>query len=138
MLLSKKPRQDAGVDVGAFADIAFLLIIFFILTTTFVVTAGRKMDIPSGSDSPSKTEQKQITVGLTSDRIEYGEDNKRMDMEQLRLALAAEKFSTREQEQRMVILNSRDDVAYERYYKVVMAISEAGGILALINEEEEE
>ena len=34
-----------------------LLIIFFILTTTFVVTAGRKMDIPSGSSSPSKTER---------------------------------------------------------------------------------
>ena len=138
MLLNKKARRDADIDVGAFADIAFLLIIFFILTTTFVVTAGRKMDIPSGSSSPSKTEQKQLTVNLTSDRIEYGENNKRMDMEQLRLALAAENFSTKEQEQRMVILDSRDDVAYERYYKVVMAISEAGGVLALVDESEEE
>ena len=138
MLLSKKARRDAGIDVGAFADIAFLLIIFFILTTTFVVTAGRKMEIPSGTSVPSKTEQKQITVCLTPDRIEYGEDSKRMDMEQLRLALAAEKFSTKEQEQRMVVLNSRDDVAYERYYKVVMAITEADGILALVDEEEEE
>ena len=138
MLLRKKVRPDAGIDVGSFSDIAFLLIIFFILTTTFVVTAGRKMDIPSGTSLPSKTEQKQLTVNLTSDRIEYGEDNKRMDIEQLRLSLAAERFSTREEEQRMVILDSRDDVTYDRYYKVVMAITEAGGVLALVDEEEGE
>ncbi len=135
--MNKKGRRDADIDVGAFADIAFLLIIFFILTTTFVVTAGRKMDIPSGSSSPSKIEQQQLTVNLTQDRIEYGEDNKRMDIEQLRSTLAAENFSTKEPEQRMVILDSRDDVAYERYYKVVMAITEAGGVLALVDETEE-
>ncbi len=130
--------MDADVDVSAFSDIAFLLIIFFILTTTFLTTSGRKMNIPSGSSSPSKTEQKQLTINLTLDSIEYGENSRLMNMEELRMALASEKFETKDAEQRMVVLDSRDDVSYERYYRVVMAITEANGVLALVDENEKE
>lgn len=138
MIVKRRPRPGAGIDVGPFADVAFLLIIFFILTTTFVVTAGRKMDIPSGSSTPSKTEQEQITVNLTPHTIEYGEDSTEMSIDRLRVVLAAEKFAEKEAEQRMVILDSRDDVSYGRYYQVVMAITEAGGVLALVDESEME
>ena len=136
MRVQRKEREFAGIDVTSFADVAFLLIIFFILTTTFVRPAGRKMQIPSGSSEPSEVEQKQMTVLLTPEKIEIGEEDGAFTIDQLRLKLADANFPARPPEERMVVLESREDVTYERYFQVVTAIADAGGILALVDETE--
>ena len=57
MAIARRKRREANIDVTSFSDIAFLLIIFFILTTTFVKPAGRKMEIPSGASNAEKSER---------------------------------------------------------------------------------
>ena len=48
----KKERRDRdAVPMSAFADIAFLLIIFFILTATLNKTKGIITEIPAGEKS---------------------------------------------------------------------------------------
>ena len=133
MKLKRKDHGDGAIDVGSFADIAFLLIIFFILTTTFVKIAGNTIEIPSGSADESEAEQKQLSVTLSADSITYGEGAKSMSIDELRVALAKEKFVTKEPDDRMVILEADGQVLYERYFQVVMAISDAGGVLTLID-----
>ena len=133
MNLKRKEKANTEIDVGSFSDIAFLLIIFFILTTTFVKIAGNKIEIPSGSDSESDAEQKQIAITLKADSIGYGEDTKDLSMDELRLALAKEKFKTKEPDARMVVLETDGAVLYERYFQVVMAINESGGVMTLID-----
>ena len=124
---------DGAIDVGSFADIAFLLIIFFILTTTFVKIAGNKIEIPSGSADQSESEQKQLSIALSADSILYGEDAKSIGVDELRVVLEAEKLETKEPGDRMVVLETEGAVQYERYFQVVMAISDAGGVLTLID-----
>ena len=133
MKLKRKDHGDGAIDVGSFADIAFLLIIFFILTTTFVKIAGNKIEIPSGSSEASEEEQKQLSVTLTAESILYGEDAKNVSIDELRAALAKEKFETKEPDARMVVLETGGEVLYERYFQVVMAINDSGGVLTLID-----
>ena len=133
MKLKRKERGSSEIDVGSFSDIAFLLIIFFILTTTFTKIAGNKIEIPSGSSEASEVEQKQIAVTLSAESILYGEDAKNISIDELRVALAKEKFETKEPDDRMVILEADGEVLYERYFQVVMAISDADGVLTLID-----
>ena len=133
MKLKRKDHGDGAIDVGSFADIAFLLIIFFILTTTFVKIAGNKIEIPSGSADESESEQKQLSITLSADSITYGEDAKSIGIDELRQALEKEKFETKEPDDRMVILEADGEVLYERYFQVVMAISDADGVLTLID-----
>jgi biopolymer transport protein ExbD len=133
MKLKRKDHGDGAIDVGSFADIAFLLIIFFILTTTFVKIAGNKIEIPSGSADQSESEQKQLSITLSADSITYGEEAKSIGIDELRLTLEKEKFETKEPDDRMIILESDGQVLYERYFQVVMAISDAGGVLTLID-----
>ncbi len=133
MKLRRKEQSDGAIDVGSFADIAFLLIIFFILTTTFTKIAGNKIEIPSGSSEQSESEQKQLSVTLSADDIIYGEDAKSIGIDELRRVLEAEKFETKEPDDRMVVLETDASVLYERYFQVVMAISDAGGVLTLID-----
>ena len=133
MKLKRKAQANAKIDVGSFSDIAFLLIIFFILTTTFVKIAGNKLEIPSGSSEESEVEQKQIAVTLSAESILYGEDAKSISTDELRVALAKEKFETKEPDARMVVLETDNAVLYERYFQVVMAINDSGGVLTLID-----
>ena len=133
MNLKRKEQINTEIDVGSFSDIAFLLIIFFILTTTFVKIAGNKIQIPSGSDEQSEVEQKQLSVTLTAESILYGENAKNVSIDELRAALAKETFETKEEDDRMVVLETDGAVLYERYFQVVMAINDSGGVLTLID-----
>ena len=134
MKLNRNKRRMPEIDVGAFSDIAFLLIIFFILTTTFVKPAGEKIEIPSGSQDESK-KQKQITVVLKGDEIIYGEKGRKISLEEFRQVMIDQNFKSKKPEQRMVLLEAQKDVVYDRYYKVVMAINKADGVLALMERE---
>jgi biopolymer transport protein ExbD len=134
--MHRRSRQHLEIDVAAFADVAFLLIIFFILTTTFVKPAGNKLDIPSGAPDPEKKHAKQLTITLTANDINYGPQGEEMTLEELRAALFSENFPAKPPDKRIVILESAPDVPYERYFQVVMTIANADGVLALIEEEE--
>jgi biopolymer transport protein ExbD len=134
-LKNKRDRRMPEIELGAFSDIAFLLIIFFILTTTFIKTAGNNIEIPSGTTDESK-KQKQITVSLKGDGIYYGENAKSVDLQELRDILKEQNFKSKTAEQRMVVLESQKDVKYDQYYKVVMIINDSDGILALLEKED--
>jgi biopolymer transport protein ExbD len=131
----RRSSTQGNVDVSAFADVAFLLIIFFILTTTFTKTLGSSLEIPSGSADPAKKQEKQLTVSLAATEIRFGSKGTKVSMAELREALAAENLLARKPEQRIVILDSAANVPYERYFQVVMAVGDAGGVLALLEEE---
>ena len=138
MKIQRKKRPESEVDVSSFSDVAFLLIIFFILTTTFKLIGGQELNIPSGEDGDS-TEQKQLTISLTGKEIFYGEDSKSsLTLRQLRVQLADEQLSTKKEEQRMVVLESDENVVYQRYNNVMLAIRDADGIVALIERDTDE
>jgi biopolymer transport protein ExbD len=137
MKIRRRPRGSADIDLSAFSDIAFLLIIFFILTTTFVKPFGQKLEIPSGTTDQSMKDDDQVTLALKNDRILFGEKGEDISLEQLRVRLEDRRFATRKPDDRMVIVECSDDVPYQRYFEVVMAIVDTGGVLALIDEEEE-
>jgi biopolymer transport protein ExbD len=135
MKATKRKLPSARIDVGAFSDIAFLLIIFFILTTSFVKPFGHGLEIPSGSSDESRKDQKQLTVNLRPGQILYGEKGEKVTFERLRELLLAERFAEKKAEERMVLIECSRDLPYEEYFPVVMAISESGGVLALLDEE---
>jgi len=139
--LKNRKKPEPEIDVGAFSDIAFLLIIFFILTTSIVNLAGNRLQIPSGTTSQSQKEkQKQLTIALKGNRIEIGEDkdNRQISFVQLKLELQKQNYPARKEEERFVILDSADDVIYEQYFQVVMAIIDSGGVLALLEHDDGE
>ena len=136
MKAKRKERQSAEIDVGAFSDIAFLLIIFFVLTTTFVKPFGHKLDIPSGSSDKSRKEEKQLTINLRPGQISYGEKGQSLTVDQLRQRLLAQDFKSKKPEKRMVIVECSQDLPYDEYFPVAMAVTESGGVIAMLDDEE--
>ena len=54
MSLKRRNKASAEFSSASIADIVFLLLIYFMLTSTFVAQVGLKVDLPkSSSDKPS-------------------------------------------------------------------------------------
>ena len=134
MALRKKKRDAADVNVGPFSDIAFLLIIFFILTATLTRMAGNKLDVPSAQQSESKSKTEQPTVTLAGNRITWGQSARELELDDLRARLIELNLLDKPEGKRIVVINSSPNVPYQRYYEVMMAVHEAGGILGMIAE----
>jgi len=134
----RKSAEDADIDVGAFADIAFLLIIFFILTTTFLRPVGQEVSIPQAQTPENReVDDRTPSVNLLADKILFGEDEANMEeitLEALRSTLFRMNLREAEDQDRMIVLEVGEAVTWEQYFQVVTLISDAGGIVALVEE----
>ena len=137
-MIKKRKVHASDPDVTAYSDIAFLLIIFFILTTSFSVPLGRVIDMPSAAKPEvQKTEDRTPSVNILVDRIMFGEaekEGREITTMELRWELAQFGFHSKPEKERMVVVEVAEDVTYQRYYEIVTMIAEAGGIVAMVKE----
>jgi biopolymer transport protein ExbD len=129
-----KEKREADVPVSAFADIAFLLIIYFILATTLVQISGVVTEIPSGEKAETNEEQETATVQLKGDQIFF--NDQQVGIKQLRRKLAQLNLHRKTDDDKVVLLEASHNVTYQNYFDVMASISDAGGVTAILQEEE--
>jgi biopolymer transport protein ExbD len=59
MKLSKESKVSDEIPTASMADIAFLLIIYFMVTTTFTATRGLDFALPKEDDAPPVVEKEE-------------------------------------------------------------------------------
>lgn len=136
----KKERPSAEIETGSFSDISFLLIIFFVLTTTLSKPTGRLVDIPSASppEQQKKSEDNTPSIKVLGDRVLFGvgqKEGQEVTLPELKGKLLKYAFPSKAEKERMVVVEVADDVAWDRYFKVVTLVAETGGVVALVEEE---
>jgi len=67
--LAEPPR----VDLTPMIDVVFLLLIFFMISTTFIEKPGLKIDLPDSSAQQLKQDDKEVQLYLTADGSIYFE-----------------------------------------------------------------
>lgn len=67
MQFRRPRRDDARIDITPLVDMVFLLLIFFMLSTTFIVTPGIKVNLPQSSAEKIKQEKNEVQVVITED-----------------------------------------------------------------------
>ena len=62
-MLKKKKKRDTGeINAGAMSDIAFLLLIFFIVTTIFALEQGIPLVLPGQKSKSVKMKRKNLLI----------------------------------------------------------------------------
>ncbi len=70
MNFSTKKKYLKGVEYTSLTDIVFLLLIFFLLTSSFVVQTGVKVDLPQANQMPPLIKQDiVVTIAQGGDLI---------------------------------------------------------------------
>ena len=128
---------------GASSDIAFILIVFFLVCASVQPEQGRPQEIPKTEEEPDKKEKNKnpeveltrTLVILNGDPLKYKsiESQDKSFVSLLKPLLAGKQNPG----DRVVMLKSRKDVSYERWIKFTGLIEKAGGIVTLQLEEEQ-
>ena len=67
-----RPRR-VTLDMTPLIDVVLMLVIFFMLTTTFVLTPGIKVDLPQGRSSQRTSENDAIVIITQEGAVYYGD-----------------------------------------------------------------
>ena len=64
MKFRRKPRENVDIGLAPLIDVVFILLLFFVVTTTFTRETQLKVDLPEAASGtpPQQTEVKQLEV----------------------------------------------------------------------------
>lgn len=132
---SKEKKHRSGeIPVGSFSDIAFLLIIYFMVATTLLKVKSITADLPSGEKSQQEQSEKTPIVNLRGSEIFF--NDQRVSLLELESELDELDLEQQEGNQKVIMLESTVETAYRTYYRALAAISAQGGVVALVEGEE--
>lgn len=87
MALKSKNKVEVAFSMSSMTDIIFLLLIFFMLTSSFITPSGLPVNLPSSASS--NIVMQQVSVSITPN-LEYFVNDQRVSVSQLESYLAAE------------------------------------------------
>lgn len=76
MSFRRKKRDDLRVELTPMIDVVFLLLIFFMISTTFIETPGLSIKLPEASTTVADKEPEEVKVYLSKDGDIYLQDEK--------------------------------------------------------------
>lgn len=125
-----KGRDAPLVDVTPLIDIIFQLVLFFMVSTTFVTTQGIEVDLPRSSSEAILREREDIRIKVTTDGAVYVEDDAVSFAELTRRVQQA----ARTKPGTMVIISADKDVDHGRVVAIMDLARRNGMALAIATE----
>ena len=123
MRFQNRSRDDVQLDMTPLVDVVFLLLIFFMLSTSLSVNPGIKIDLPKASAEQVKKKKTTLRVAIEPGGRIFLE-GKKLSLEQLR-----EKFKTVGKEhgdEALVVIEADKKVYHGLVVKVMDAAKSAG------------
>lgn len=71
MKFRRKPRETVDINLASLIDVVFILLLFFVVTTTFTRETQLRVDLPEAvSGSPSEDQTvKQLDIAISADGV---------------------------------------------------------------------
>lgn len=132
LIQKKKPRYQIQAPLTSLIDIVFLLLVYFLLTTNFMVDEGIKIKLPQAQATSPQTKQ-EITVFVDKEGRSF-----LMNQEiSLDLLFKRLKEMIGEQEDRLVVIKADRSVILNKAVRVMDVAKSAGaGRLLLATEKD--
>lgn len=124
---NQNDRRNGGINAGSMADIAFLLLIFFLVATTIDIDTGLKAKLPPWTDNPitEKTKDRNTLRVVINSRNELLVEGKLATIEELQeqtinFIINPNKLSSLAEKPNRAIVSLQNDrgTSYETYLRV--------------------
>ena len=129
----ERSHRTGNIPTESFSDIAFLLIIYFLVATTLVKIRSVTADLPAGEKTSETSSDKTPIVNLRGAEIYF--NDKKLTMPELGERLAALDLGNQTGDKRVVLLESSKGTPYENYFQALATISANQGVVAIVEEE---
>ena len=122
MNFSRARRVDPVVDVTPLIDIIFQLVLFFMVSTTFVSAPGIEVDLPRSSSDTVLRDTDDLNVWVNSDGTVYVNEEP-VDYSGLKAALSE---AARSNPSTLIVIKADKDVGHGRVVAVMDAARSRG------------
>ena len=78
-LRPRQKRSDLLVDLTPMIDVVFLMLIFFMVSTSFTANNSIKLDLPQSKSQAANKEEKQVVISIKADGQLYVQDERVKD-----------------------------------------------------------
>lgn len=127
MEFRKKRRDSTSPDITPMVDVVFLLLIFFMLSTTFIVSPGIKINLPQAKAESVRHEKKDLRVKINAKgTIFFGEKRVESSDELMREF----RESAKSDADSLVIIEADEETAH-KYVVSVMDSAKTSGLRRL-------
>ena len=134
MKLERIKRRSGGtlvLEITPLIDVVFLLLIFFMLATSFDERSAFKVDLPKSTAAKTKSTLKEVQVLVDKDRnvyVRYTDNSGKSQNEKLDLAsfvsVVSEKLNNSESKD--VIISADKDIDYGFIVEIMSLLKESG------------
>lgn len=77
MKFKRKAKIEKGkLDITPLVDVVLQLLIFFMLSSSFVMQSGIKIDLPNAAQKEQKEEKTSITISITKESLLFLNETK--------------------------------------------------------------
>ena len=132
MELRRHQHQQIQLNIAPLVDMVFLLLIFFLLTSSFILNEGIKVNLPEAKSSQMQ-DRKGITVGITKDGKIFL-DGEEISLEDLSQRLAG---MIKKDPGKAVIIRADKEVILEKAIRVLDTVKLSGATKIVVATEME-
>ncbi|HYE18320.1 MAG TPA: biopolymer transporter ExbD [Tepidisphaeraceae bacterium] len=132
MLLTRRKTPAPHIPFISLADIAWQIIIFFLIASTWAQNLALSVPMPSGS--PANVANPTRTLSVRAGETHLTVNGADVSVEQLESYVAGLLSGMSRDEDKAVIVFPDDDLTFQRNAEILYAIQKAGGIV-IISEE---
>jgi len=132
----KRMKTEPHVPFIAMADIAWQVVILFLVASAFIVTNSVSMDLPSMTSEQDKQKDEPVQLVAGSDVLQVGEGESLRSIEyaDLRETLR-DMLSKRKPADRAVVISCKPDLTWQLQVDVMTDVTKAGGMPVIATEE---
>ncbi len=135
MKLPRRHSPEPHVPFISLADIAWQLIIFFLVTSSFAKNEAVNLELPNSQEQANQ-EQGEGTITVQASEEALLINSNPVELKQVESALAPLLAGKTTDAERVVVLMPADDLTFQRNLDITLAIKRAGGIVALMGADE--
>ena len=125
MNLKPQVREEIDLNLTPLIDVVFLLLIFFMVSTTFEKTARLKVDLPEASAQAVSQPDQKITIGIDEKGRYYINDRQLVNTQLKTLKLALKKVSGKNKEM-PIVLRADAKTPHQSVVRAMDAASQLG------------
>ena len=133
MKLRKSRRVAPAVPLASMGDIAFLLTIFFILTSNFAKDDTRNIKPPSATEL-AELENQNVSVSIDGDGGVFFNGRPVASPATIEAGVAGFLAGKKDPKDRIVVFRCDQSVDKKVFEPVLAAISKGGGVIAAVGE----
>lgn len=126
MRFSEKPKRRVIISITSLIDVMFLLLIFFMVTSTFLEQAGMKLDLPSARSAETTVTRRLVLFIGADNSLILGD--RPVSIDSLEAVMAEAAASS---EDGTLVLNADKTVQHGTVIKV-MDIAKRAGMKRLV------